>query len=608
MLLRLIKSVTLSVFVLSAMGCQNTTHAESTQRWWPVQKAPAGVVKSIPHEDFESISAPEGQTNQGHYGSMHTMVQSLSGLAAQAVNKGRSDEMIWIEMGGGNARNQDYAMWYDRIKEKLGFEERGTFKSWDMVKRFKDKGIVDSYVLYRYDYSKRSPYVKSDDADHSLNAATMAAGVEGAILIEEAMEPKAKELGLKLAYDARDKTLKQVFDEYKDRLNRNNLVAIDPKTAHTRAFAVAYKSPVNIGLVEPMEEMLKWLEPLSPIVGYLWGDEREETSLVTQYGHFITATNWSMNMPLLIAGSQEDVAVKVNRVDPTMIDYTQKKASAFAITDGDNHCWLMGNFTNSKYYWANKTNGDVPFCWTSCFANLSQVSSVTTEHLLKTIPENSCFIEYGGGYQYPDTFAIKLENRKELLEKFAKRVWQRMDSMGIGVFGFLTEDFDSPDAIEAYQVYAENMPGLVGMIAVQYYPYEGGPNDIIWVKNKAGVEIPVVRASFALWANYNTAHGGTPNKVARLINEDAKKDTSYNWTVVHAWSAFKDVEGDDENAQNGNYGNPNHAVGPEPVKWIVEKLDDGIKAVTIEELLWLIRMEHDPEQTQMAIKELSRNN
>jgi hypothetical protein len=152
------------------------------------------------------------------------------------------------------------------------------------------------------------------------------------------------------------------------------------------------------------------------------------------------------------------------------------------------------------------------------------------------------------------------------------------------------------------------MPGLVGMIAVQYYPYEGGPNDIIWVKNKAGVEIPVVRASFALWANYNTAHGGTPNKVARLINEDAKKDTSYNWTVVHAWSAFKDVEGDDENAQNGNYGNPNHAVGPEPVKWIVEKLDDGIKAVTIEELLWLIRMEHDPEQTQMAIKELSRNN
>ena len=191
---------------------------------------------------------------------------------------------------------------------------------------------------------------------------------------------------------------------------------------------------------------------------------------------------------------------------------------------------------------------------------------------------------------------------KEYIEKFAKRVWQRMDSMNIGVFGFLTEDFDSPDALEAYKIYAENMPGLVGMIAVQYYPYEGGPNDIIWVKNKAGVEIPVVRASFALWAHYNTDFGGTPNKVARLINEDAKKDTSYNWTVVHAWSAFQPIKGDDETTQSGKYGDPTLAVGPEPVEWIVKKLDDNIKIVTIEELLWLIRMEHNPEQTNSVIR------
>ena len=116
----------------------------------------------------------------------------------------------------------------------------------------------------------------------------------------------------------------------------------------------------------------------------------------------------------------------------------------------------------------------------------------------------------------------------------------------------------------------------------------------------------IVRASFALWANYNTEYGGVPNKVARLINENAKKETSYNWTVVHAWSAFKEGQSDDDVAQNGQYGNPEHAVGPEPVEWITKKLDKDIKVVTIEELLWLIRMEHDPEQTKMLIKRKER--
>ncbi len=595
----------LILLLIPAASCQNTVHdtvrTEPQHRWWPVQKAPAGVVKTVPHEDFEPVESPKGKNNRGHFGSMHIMIQSLSGLAAQAVNQGRCDEMIWIEVGRNGVLNPDYALWYKQIKQKLSFEERGAFKSWDLVRRFKDKGIVNSYVLYRYDYSDGQPYIKRSDANHSVNAATMAAGVEGALLIEERMETQAKDIGLKLAYDTRDKTVKQVFEQYKDRLNRNSLVAIDPKTAHARAFAVAYKSPTHIGLEQPMEQMLKWLEPLSPIIGYLWQDEREETSLASQYGHFITATNWSLNMPLLIAASRDPIDVKAPRLDPSKIDYSVKKASAFAITDGDNLCWLMGDFAHSRLYWANKTHGEVPFCWTSCFANLSQVSSVTVEHLLRTIPGNSCFIEYGGGYQYPDTFALRLENRKQHLAEFAKRVWNRMEQMGIGVFGFLTEDFDSPNALEAYKTYAENMPGLVGMIAVQYHPYEGGPGDIIWVKNKAGIEIPVVRASYALWANYNTKFGGTPNKIARLINEDAEKKSSYNWTVVHAWSAFKQVQGDDENQQNGTYGDPAHAVGPEPVKWIAEKLTDDIKVVTIEELLWLMRMEHNPAQTKKII-------
>jgi len=459
-------------------------------------------------------------------------------------------------------------------------------------------------VLYRYDYSKGGVFSKRDDADHSSNAATMAAAVEGGILIEEGLEEKAKALGLRLLYDARDKTVGDIFHEYKDKLNREFALATDPKVGHCRDFAIAYKCPVFIGLEEPAEEILGWLEPLSPIMGYLWEDEFKETRLYSQYGHFTAATNWSLNLPLFLATSPLEFTAKVTSVDPGTIDYkATKKACSFVLSDGDNMCWLMGNFINNKHYWDNDLRGQFPFNWTSCFANLSQAASVTTEHLIKNLPSNSSFIEYGGGYQYPDAFAIDRPNRKELLAQFARRTWQRMDKMNITVFGFITEDFDSENAIEAYQIYAKEMPGLTGMIAVQYYPYEGGVDDIIWVKNNQGIDIPVVRASFALWANYNTPNGGTPAKVARLINDDAKQgETSYNWIIEHAWSGFKQSETNDENAENGQFGQPGNETGLIPVDWTIQRLKKDVKVVNIEELLWLIRMDHNPEQTNRVIQ------
>ena len=61
------------------------------------------------------------------------------------------------------------------------------------------------------------------------------------------------------------------------------------------------------------------------------------------------------------------------------------------------------------------------------------------------------------------------------------------------------------------------------MVAIQYSPYNMG-GDIIWVKNKENIEIPVVTAKFSIWSGlFDNPLCGGPDYVAALINRDAAK-------------------------------------------------------------------------------------
>jgi hypothetical protein len=187
-----------------------------------------------------------------------------------------------------------------------------------------------------------------------------------------------------------------------------------------------------------------------------------------------------------------------------------------------------------------------------------------------------------------------------------------MKKNGLDVFGFICMDLDSKAAQNAYAIYAREMPGLAGMIAVQYYPYEGGHGKVYWVKNASGVDIPVVTCRYAVWSKYSTSTGGTPAKVARMINEDcagASKENkkSLSWTVVHAWSSFKKIADNNELAENADYAKDGAETGMIPVQWCIDRLDKRVKVVSPEELLWRIRMEHNPSQTMKIIKNLRSN-
>jgi len=58
--------------------------------------------------------------------------------------------------------------------------------------------------------------------------------------------------------------------------------------------------------------------------------------------------------------------------------------------------------------------------------------------------------------------------------------------------------------------------------------------------------------------------------------------------------------------ENAQYGQPDTSAGVTPIGWCIERLDKNIKVVSPEELLWRLRMEHNPIQTRKAIDLLKK--
>jgi hypothetical protein len=193
-----------------------------------------------------------------------------------------------------------------------------------------------------------------------------------------------------------------------------------------------------------------------------------------------------------------------------------------------------------------------------------------------------------------------------------------MAALNVHVLCVLAMDWDGDEARRAYELYAARIPGLVGIFALQYYPYNGGLGRVLWVNNADGAPIPVISARYALWNHLSKVEkNGPPALVADLLNNaphDAEADPegSLDWVSAHAWSFFKkaDTSKDilaEEIDQDKAASDPAARRGLEPVQWCVERLAPQVRVVTPEEIAWRLRLRVKPKETLAALaRELSR--
>lgn len=549
------------VFVLLIsflLGCTSWAFPGNPNGWWPQQKAPKQIVTCTikHHNDMRE----------------QNLAQSVSGLAAQSLNEDALDEGVWI-----TTTNHDYAIYFASLMKRLAAKNGGKYDVWSLVDRYIKKGIIKGYILYD---------LKTQD--NAINLATVYAGIKKGILIDVTQEEMAKSKGLIKLYDATGKVFDaNTFAQLKDELNPNLVVIANPRHFNNRDYAIAHKSMVYYGIDSLFITILQWAKPLSPVIGWNKGDEFKHIEPCTRYGLINTATDWCMNLPLLTIADDKGPG-KVRSLDPKTINWQEKENyHAFVMSDGDNMQWTFGGFLNNKDYWANSNNASIPMSFTTCVLNLSLAGPDVYQYLLQSQPTNASVVEYGGGYYYPDLFAKARPDTEKILRQYAAMINVQMKKTGTKVFGFICRNIASEEAIKAYRVYAEEIDDLTGMIAVQYSPYNGAFGKTIWVKNKKGVEIPVVAARYQLWVNLPKPGSGDPQQLAGWINTDNKNSSvdnrQLNWTIVHAWSSFNGVR------------------GVEPVAQTKALIEKGTKVVSMEELLWRIRMQHNAAATQKVI-------
>ncbi len=558
----------LFVPIILAIPC--FAKAQSPQPFWPEQKAPASIV-TCKIDNFGNLAEMN-------------LAQSVAGLAAQSINSDKNTEGVWVE-----SRNIAYRSYYVSLVKRLQLKENGSFGLWQLVDRFKAKGVVRGYVLY-----------DARRGDNSVNLATVYCGIKKGLLIDKTQETEAIRHRLTKLQDVSKDTLsRQSFDLLTSQLSPYLLVVADPKFSNNRDYAIAHRCMVYYGVDSLFLNILNWVKPLSPVIGWNKGDEFKQIEPCTSRGLINVPADWCMNLALLGITPREAPA-KVNSLDPKSIDWNKSgNFNSFVMSDGDNMQWVFGSFLDSRDYWKNQFNSEIPMSFTSCVFNLSEAGRDVYNQLVQSQRKGVSMVEYGGGYYYPDLFGRMTGAPEKLLREHARRINKELKRTGTKVFGFICRNISSPAAIKAYQIFAEELDDITGMIAVQYAPYNGGNGVVYWPKNKRGVEIPVIAAKYQLWANQKIANSGNPQKLSGQINKDNEKPgDQLTWTIVHAWSEYTsdsvDVPDQLRKTAKG-------FRGVTPVKWTKQLLDKATSVVSIEELLWRLRMQHNREETQTII-------
>ena len=89
--------------------------------------------------------------------------------------------------------------------------------------------------------------------------------------------------------------------------------------------------------------------------------------------------------------------------------------------------------------------------------------------------------------------------------------------------------------------------------------------------------------------------------------EKANQRPSYDWVITHVWSYLKHVSGPDESAEDMPQENAEAKGGERgysPSVWCAERLPNNIRVVRPDELIWRVRMQHNPAQTKGLISKM----
>ena len=294
-------------------ACVTCTKENGTDELVPPSKADAVVYTDIhdPIGDEGQFFMPEDSRIPERYwvcvdmfdGGLpyQLLCESVSGLVNGAFQEGRSDVAVWLDVNSDS---------YNRARAFLG-REVGRQTAFELC--FNEYGPFDGAPVQVKDLFSGG-YVLCDVATNpeSSVVASVAAHVYQAVIVDVSLEERFIEAGYTMRYDARRKTTRDAWEEFRDACRNDALVLMPVNTAELRNFSICHhlfvlnlcrerdsvEGGMNSGL---MDEVLAWLQPDSPVLGWEGGPfgEDEFVGKISRYGHLMLAADWSYNHPCL---------------------------------------------------------------------------------------------------------------------------------------------------------------------------------------------------------------------------------------------------------------------------------------------------------------------
>lgn len=510
----------------------------------------------------------------------HLLMQSVAGLINKACEEGRTNIAAWIECNG---------VGYDMEKAGIGREigrqnavelaTKSNYGKWN-GHDVNVRQLFDGYVL--------TDLVQNPE---SGNCAAVASHVYNSIIVDVRDSAYFNANGYTMTCDCSRMTLKECFDRFKDKCNNDALVVMPVKCGELREYVIKNKLfIVNLNKkwadasagqnVAVFDEVLDWLKPNSQVLGWEQGvGEDVFVNRVSRHGHQMLAADWSYNHSLTSRRYKErQPSTLAKTINPRKIDYDKKKSfCSFFLTDGDNYQFIItDNFVDNYYNLQSAVSTKMAFEIGT--QSLIQLAPTRFQYLMEKQPSASCTVmdTFGGGYYYIDTYSTTgtgAANRKANLKTIAERTAAHMRQHGIKVLHVMAQDLNSSNAKEALQAFVDANDQLEGITAVQYSPYTGGKGQIFWFKNKAGYDIPCVTAKYMIWKGITT-----PQSVAdAMVGNEGIGDCCA--VAMHAWSEF-----DGKKSSN-------------VVSMCQNALPSSFELVSMQELIWRIRMKYRKEQT-----------
>jgi hypothetical protein len=439
-------------------------------------------------------------------GHMLSVAEKMLALSLQGILAKKQAQIYIIE-------SDTYAFWLEDLKQNwdIDYEMVPGNDVWALCAEFKDAVAENGYIKYKAETG-------------SVNAATVIAGQERYLMVEESLTQRANEAGFLQKADATDSAVSSgVFSRYKSTLNRSMLFFQNPALAATRDFGIA--QGLFYGYPKDHTEYDSYLDFLDEN-GVLMGWHSDEVSGVkraSQSAAITMASDHSYNLSLFSNLPRQVFTQKETKDNsrPGKVHYV-----TMILSDGDNVQWYENGALQNKENFASERRGEIPFGWTFPPA-MADLAPNILRYAYDSATENDHFVTAVSGFGYISPSIYPLD----ALRVYAERTNYYMEKTGSQYVELLDNELASP-AEEVMDAFT-SQPQLQGVFYETGNRYVEAHGKIWWSNAK-----PFVSIRETLWA-VKEGKERNPYDMARRIstyNKNPASISGYTAVNVHVWT------------------------------------------------------------------------